>query len=81
MAAPRFCAGFTASAVAVRAGDVIIGASTGLEPRGTRMAEQEGDIPETDQAAHADTYSAFVAGTKYAIVSIAVVLILMAVFL
>jgi hypothetical protein len=45
------------------------------------MAEQEGDIPETDQAAHADTYSAFVAGTKYAIVSIAVVLMLMAAFL
>lgn len=45
------------------------------------MADQEDDHPEMDYSAHRITYDAFIGGTKYTIIAIAIVLILMAAFL
>ena len=45
------------------------------------MADQQTDYPEMDYDEHNATYSGFVAGTKYTVIGLAILLILMAAFL
>ncbi len=45
------------------------------------MAGQETDYPEMDYDEHNSTYAGFVAGTKYSVIGLVILLILMAAFL